>query len=350
MSNPFLNIGIGMMERGLLPDVLIRRCISSLCTQRLKTETAINDQVQKEKFFDFIRQMDAGPIALLPEKANEQHYELPPEFFELVLGKHRKYSSAFWATGTEYLEDAEKRALSLTCEHAELADGMDILELGCGWGSLSLWMAEHYPNSRITGVSNSAPQRQYILNQAHQRGLKNLHIITADMNQFDITTKFDRVVSVEMFEHIRNHRALMKNISRWLNPDGKFFMHIFVHRSLAYEFQTHGTSNWMGKYFFTGGIMPSDDLPLQFQDDLAFVTRWKWSGVHYEQTANAWLKNLDEKRDLAMPILIATYGKPNAKLWFNRWRVFFMACAELWGYAEGNEWWVSHYLFSNKPK
>ena len=349
MSNPVLNIGINLMERGLLPDMLIRRSIRSLCAQRLKTEASNGEHSQKEKLSAFIRQMDSGPIAPVPEKANEQHYELPPEFFNLVLGKHCKYSSAFWGTGTEYLEDAEKRALSLTCEHAELSDGMDILELGCGWGSLSLWMAERYPHSKITGVSNSAPQRKYIFEQASRRGLKNVQIITADMNQFDITSKFDRVLSVEMFEHMRNHRALMKKISNWLKPDGKFFMHIFVHKSLAYEFQTQGTTDWMGKYFFTGGIMPSDDLPLQFQDDLSFLSRWKWPGTHYEKTANAWLKNLDEKKAFVMPILIATYGTQNAKLWFNRWRVFFMACAELWGYSQGEEWWVSHYLFSRKP-
>ena len=349
MLEQILKVGVDWMERGLLPDALIRYNIRKLCTQRIAEECKGDCGAQQQALSSFIATMDAGPIAPVPQKANEQHYELPPDFFSYCLGKHRKYSSCLFSVGVTTLDEAEAKALAETCEHAELKDGQDVLELGCGWGSLSLWMAEHYPNSKITGVSNSAPQRKYILDQARDRGLSNLTIITADMNAFEIDQQFDRVVSVEMFEHMRNHRKLMHNVSNWLREDGKFFMHIFVHRQFAYEFQTEGEDNWLGKYFFTGGIMPSDDLPLHFQDDLRILKRWRWSGTHYERTANAWLSNLDRNREKVMPILIEAYGKDEAVRWFNRWRVFYMACAELWGYRNGQEWWVSHYLFEKHP-
>lgn len=348
MSETTLSISLDLVERGLVPDALVRRGIRSMCAQRLRDETRRSCEQQQEALAAFIDQMDAGPIAPVPAKANEQHYELPPAFFGLALGKHRKYSSTYWPDSVQSLDEAEARALALTCEHAQLTDGQDVLELGCGWGSLSLWMAEHYPASRIVGVSNSARQRDHILNQARQRGLTNLEIITADMNAFAIDRQFDRVVSVEMFEHMRNHRKLMNRVAGWLRPEGKFFMHIFVHRTLAYAFQTEGSDNWLGKYFFTGGIMPSDELPLHFQDDLRIERRWRWNGTHYEKTANAWLENLDRNKPTAMQILSQAYGPAEATRWFNRWRVFFMACAELWGYRNGQEWWVSHYLF-NKP-
>jgi cyclopropane-fatty-acyl-phospholipid synthase len=294
--------------------------------------------------------MNQSPIALVPELANTQHYEVPAEFFQLCLGKHRKYSSCFWLPDTRTLDEAEANALKLSCEHADLANGQQVLELGCGWGSLTLWMAEHYPQSSITAVSNSNSQREYIQATAKARGLHNIQVITCDMNTFNpadhgIKHQFNRVVSVEMFEHMRNHQLLYKKVHDWLLPGGKFFMHIFVHRSTPYAFEVQGDDDWMSQFFFSGGMMPSDDLPLHFQDHLKLKQRWRWDGTHYEKTANAWLDNMDLHKDKITPILESTYGAENAEQWRNRWRIFYMACAELFGYRHGQEWWVTHYQF-----
>jgi cyclopropane-fatty-acyl-phospholipid synthase len=239
--------------------------------------------------------------------------------------------------------------LDLTCDRADLADGMDILELGCGWGSLTLWMAENYPNSTITAVSNSAGQREYILAEATRRGLSNVGVLTRDMNDFHIDQRFDRVVSVEMFEHMRNYRELFRRVAGWLRDEGRFFMHIFCHRSTPYEFVDRGPGDWMSRYFFSGGIMPSDDLPLHFQDHLALERRWRLDGRHYEKTANAWLANMDARRDDVTAILGRVYGDDQVQRWWMRWRMFFMACAELFGYEDGQQWWVGHYLFRRRP-
>jgi cyclopropane-fatty-acyl-phospholipid synthase len=289
--------------------------------------------------------MDRSPIALVPELANEQHYEVPPEFFSLVLGDRAKYSCCHWGDGVQTLDEAEIEGLEITCRHAGIEDGMDVLDLGCGWGSLSLWIAEHYPNTRITSVSNSGPQGDHIRRLAEERGLRNLRVLTADMNDFDPAGTFDRIVSVEMFEHMRNHRELFRRINGWLNPGGRFFMHIFCHRSCVYEFLDEGPSDWMGRHFFSGGIMPSDNLPLRFQHHLKLVRQHRWGGRHYERTANAWLENMDRQRERIMPILARTYGEERADQWFGRWRIFFMACAELFAFNNGQEWYVSHYLF-----
>ncbi len=284
----------------------------------------------------------------MPDKANEQHYEVPTDLFRLTLGQHMKYSSCYWQDDVIHLDQAEADSLQLTCEHADVQDGMDILELGCGWGSLSLWMASHYPNANITSVSNSHSQREYIMHQAIERDIHNLEVITVDMNDFRIDKTFDRVVSVEMFEHMRNYKKLYAMIADLLNPGGHFFKHIFVHRAVPYEFLVRDESDWMSQYFFSGGIMPSDELPLFFQDKLAIKNRWRWNGTHYEKTANAWLANMDEHSDQIMPLLANTYGKDNAMKWFMRWRMFYMSCAELFGYGNGQQWWVSHYLFEKK--
>jgi cyclopropane-fatty-acyl-phospholipid synthase len=226
-----------------------------------------------------------------------------------------------------------------------LRDGQRILELGCGWGSLTLWMAAHYPNARITAVSNSNSQRVHILAEAARRSLHNVTVLTADMNAFETDGRYDRVVSVEMFEHMRNWAELLRRVGNWLVPGGRFFMHVFVHRSVPYAFDVRDASDWMSEHFFSGVMMPSDDLALRFQDDLRCLRRWRWDGTHYEKTANAWLANIDAQRNEVLPILAATYGDDAAGQWLQRWRIFFMACAELFGYNGGQEWWVSHYLF-----
>jgi cyclopropane-fatty-acyl-phospholipid synthase len=343
-------IAVDWLEQGYVPDRVVRSGIRRLCEQRLG-ELASGDCEAAERLTgEFVRGMDAAPVALVPHLANEQHYEVPVEFFGLVLGARRKYSSCWWPEGVASLEQAEAAALAATCEHAALADGQDVLELGCGWGSLTLWMAERYPASRITAVSNSSSQRRYILGKAARHGLRNVRVITADMNEFAPAREFDRVVSVEMFEHMRNWRELFSRVHGWLRPGGRFFMHVFCHRSTPYAFVDNGPSDWMSRHFFSGGMMPSDELALRFQDALRFVRRWRWAGTHYERTANAWLANLDARRESALPLLAATHGEAHALQWLQRWRIFFMACAELFGYRGGQEWWVSHYLFERAAR
>ena len=341
-------LAVNWTEQGLVPDAVIRAGIRRLLVERLAEIRASDAEVSAAAAEDFVAMMDVAPAALVPDLANEQHYEVPAAFFAQVLDKRRKYSSCYWTEGARDLDTAAEAALALTCERAGLADGQDILELGCGWGSLTLWMARQYPRSRITAVSNSASQREHILAEALHHGYLNVTVITADMNTFDAPRRYDRVVSVEMFEHMRNWRLLFGRVHRWLKPGGRFFMHVFCHRSVPYAFTVRDASDWMSRFFFSGGMMPSDDLALRFQDRLRLVQRWRWDGRHYEKTANAWLENLDARRDQAMPVLEATYGETDAAQWLMRWRIFFMACAEMFGYRGGQEWWVSHYLFE-KP-
>jgi cyclopropane-fatty-acyl-phospholipid synthase len=336
---------IGWTETGLVPDSAIRAGIRRLLAARLEEINARNIERAAEDLNAFVAAMRESEVAPVPELANEQHYEVPAAFFDLVLGKHRKYSSGYWPEQCPSLDSAEAESLRLTCEHAGIEDGHSILELGCGWGSLTLWMAERYPRSRITGVSNSNGQRQHIEAEAARRGLGNLSILTRDMNDFEAADRYDRIVSVEMFEHMRNYPELFSRIERWLNPQGRFLMHIFCHRNCAYPFEDNGPGDWMSRHFFSGGIMPSADLPLHFQEDLALERRWFWDGRHYEKTANAWLANMDRRKDAVMPVLAATYGRERAAQWFMRWRIFFMACAELFGHARGQQWLVGHYRF-----
>ena len=335
-------------EKGLVPDNIIRSGIRQLCRQRLKDINAHDPEASAEFLEAFVERMNRSPIALVPELANEQHYEVPAAFFDEVLGIHAKYSCCQWDDTVNSLDEAEQAALLTTCERAGIQNGMKVLDLGCGWGSLSLWIAANFPDCTVTSVSNSAPQRRHIETLARERGLENIEVLTCDMNDFEPPGRYDRIVSVEMFEHMRNYRELFRRIHCWLKPGGQFFMHIFCHRSNVYEFLDEGPSDWMGRHFFSGGIMPSDDLPLRFQDRLRLLHRYRWNGKHYERTANAWLANMDHKRDQIMPIMADTYGEDSAERWFQRWRIFFMACAELFGFDDGREWYVSHYLFGRQ--
>ena len=337
---------IDLCERGLVPDFLTRYGIRKLCEQRLRDEHDGDLDRADARFRTLLSELRSSPIAIETAAANEQHYEVPTRFFELSLGKRLKYSGCYYPDGNETLDEAEEKMLALYGERAELKDGMRILELGCGWGSLTLWMAERFPNSRITGVSNSRTQREHILGQAAARGLANVEIITTDVNRLDLSPEtFDRCVSIEMFEHMRNYDTLLGNIARWLKPGGKLFVHIFCHRSLMYPFETEGSDNWMGRYFFTGGLMPSADTLLHFQSALRIEQRWVLSGIHYEKTANHWLENQDRHAEEVHRVLAETYGAKNAAVWAQRWRMFWMACAELFGYAGGSEWGVAHYRF-----
>jgi cyclopropane-fatty-acyl-phospholipid synthase len=342
-----VSLSMRLLERDLLPDFLIRHGIRRLLKARLIEEDRGGPEAQQQHLMKLIARLRQSPIAINTADANLQHYELPCGFFERVLGAHLKYSACYYRDAGETLDQAEANMLALTAERANLHDGDRILELGCGWGSLSLWMAEHYPKSAITVVSNSRTQKRFIDARAAARGLGNLEVVTCDANQlsFPEGTRFDRVVSVEMFEHMRNYETLMRRIAGWLAPRGTLFVHIFTHRCYAYPFEVRDESDWMAKYFFTGGIMPSDDLLLYFQNDLRILEHWQVDGRHYSRTSEHWLQNMDRNRAEIEPILAETYGEAEVRRWWVYWRVFFMSCAELWGYANGREWLVSHYLF-----
>jgi len=338
-----------LLEKDKLPDFAIRAGIRHLLKQRLKDEDKGNPEAQQEHFMKLIAELRSSAIAVNTAEANEQHYEVPAEFYTKVLGKHLKYSSGYWKEGVTDIDTSERDMLEITCQRAELKDGQKVLELGCGWGSLSLFMAEKYPNSRITSVSNSHSQKAFIDEQARKRNITNLTIITADMNVFETDEKFDRAVSVEMFEHMRNYELLLKKIAGFLNADGKLFVHIFTHREYAYKFEVLDETDWMSKYFFTGGIMPSDHLLLYFPNHFHIEKHWRVSGMHYSKTSEAWLKNIDANKPAIMDVMKNVYGEQQAIRWWVYWRIFFMACAELWGYSNGNEWMVSHYLLQKAP-
>ncbi|WP_295649996.1 cyclopropane-fatty-acyl-phospholipid synthase family protein [uncultured Mucilaginibacter sp.] len=334
-----------LLEQNKIPDFLIRKGIRQLLKKRLEEEDMGNTEAQQAHLMKLIDFLKSSPIAVNTADANQQHYEVPTQFYQYCLGKHLKYSCGYWKPGVVDIDTSEADMLEITCERAELAEGQNVLELGCGWGSLSLYMSEKFPKSTFTVVSNSRTQKLHIDEQAKQRGIKNLTVITADMNTFTIDDKFDRVVSVEMFEHMRNYQLLMAKVASFLKDDGKLFIHIFTHKEYAYLFEVKGEDDWMSKYFFTGGIMPSDDLLFYFNDDLLVEQHWHVNGQHYAKTSEAWLENMDEHKAEIMPLFEQTYGKDQAVKWWVYWRLFYMACAELWNYKEGNEWIVSHYLF-----
>ncbi|RDS83573.1 class I SAM-dependent methyltransferase [Dyella monticola] len=339
---------LGLAERGLIPDGLLRYGIRQHCALRLREQRIGGTSAQANRFQRMIEELRHSPIAIHTDAANAQHYELPAEFFKLCLGPHLKYSGCYYPTGDESLAEAEQAMLTLYGERADLANGQSILELGCGWGSLTLWMAERYPAARITAVSNSQRQRAHIEAECLKRGLFNVRVITHDVNTLQLeAAQFDRCVSVEMFEHMRNYGQLMGRIASWLKPKGKLFVHIFAHRTLMYPFETTGNDNWMGLHFFTGGLMPSTDTLLWFQQDLSLEHRWLVDGTHYQRTANHWLERQDDQRGQVMKVLTHAYGA-KAPLWFQRWRMFWMACAELFGYASGQEWQIAHYRFARR--
>ena len=344
-----LQKAISAAEKGKLPDSCIRYGIRRLLAERLSMIHSPHGAQMATALQQFITTMHDAPIALLPQQANEQHYEVPSDFFKKILGEKLKYSSCYWDNSTKNINDAEIKSLQLSCQHAQIHDGMNILELGCGWGSLSLWMAEQYPTATITAVSNSHSQRSYIEQQAANRDLNNLNVVTADMNNFTThNNHYDRVVSIEMFEHMRNWHVIFNKVSQWLKDDGKFFMHIFVHRDTAYPFEVHDASDWMTQHFFAGGMMPSDDLPLFFQQNLLIEQRWRWNGQHYSTTLNTWLATMDKQKKEILAIFNKTYGAEQAQQWWGRWRMFLMASAELFAYNRGETWYVNHYLFNKR--
>lgn len=338
---------IALAEKRLVPDSLIRVGIRQLLKKRLSDEF-FDDPTRREiRYNGLLQELSASPIAIETHAANDQHYEVPAQFFKYVLGENLKYSACYWDKNTETLGQAEENMLDLYLKNAQIQDGQDILELGCGWGSLTLWMAQRFPNSNIVAVSNSASQREHIESQSRLRQLDNVRVMTCDVNKLSIDRRFDRVVSIEMFEHVRNYESLLSRISGWLKPDGKLFVHIFCHKVLAYPFETEGRDDWMGRYFFSGGLMPARDTLLRFQKHMTIEEQWNYSGKHYQRTAEAWLSNLDQYRAPIKSLFDEIYGQDQAQLWLQRWRLFFMACAELFGYENGTQWMVAHYRFKN---
>ena len=336
---------IRLAEKGVLPDFLIRFGIRKLSKVRLdRAKYSTKEEVAK-RHQDWVSYLKKSPIALVPEKANEQHYEVPPLFFKYCLGPNLKYSSGYWPDHISTLEESELAMLELSCERAKIEDGNTILELGCGWGSLTCFMAKKYTNSQITAVSNSIDQRKYILERCTKNNIKNVKVITADMNDFEIQDKFDNVISIEMFEHMRNYKKLLSKISNFLNEKGSLFIHIFSHEFLTYPFENEGDGDWMAREFFSGGMMPSHNLLLYFQDDLKIDQVWRLSGTHYEKTSLAWLNEMDKNKRYIIEIFKETYGEKNARIWFQRWRIFYLSCEQLFGYNNGTEWGVSHYRF-----
>jgi cyclopropane-fatty-acyl-phospholipid synthase len=343
----------GLMERlvdsGRVPEPLLRAGIRAICALRLREQRA-SVTAQQERIADLVEHLSASEIAIETEAANRQHYEVPAELFVRMLGPHLKYSGCYWPSGVTTLGAAESAMLELYAERAELSapEVRRVLDLGCGWGSFSLWAAARHPEHEIWAVSNSHSQRKYIEEVARQRGLANLRVITADVRRLELPQRFDRVVSIEMFEHMRNYRALMAKIAGWLAPGGKLFVHIFAHRQHAYPFDSHGPSDWMAREFFSGGLMPSASLLHRFQDHLAIEHEWHLDGTHYARTAEAWHDNLRAHWAEVVDGFARLGAKPDALRRAHRWRVFTLACAEMFGYRRGTEWIVAHYRFARR--
>lgn len=340
------------LGKGFVPEFILRLGIRRMLSQTIESKAAGTAETEISRRLEFVEDLKSRPIAVKTSEANEQHYEVPTEFFKLVLGPHMKYSSALWSENLEpkwqNLGKAEEDMLALTCRRAQLGPGQKLLELGCGWGSLSLYIAEKFPDCTLLSLSNSRTQREYIESEAAKRGLTNIKVTTCNIENFEAQEKFDRVLSVEMFEHLKNYDLLLERIASWLNPQGKLFVHIFTHKSLQYHYEDSDGSDWLTRHFFEGGMMPSDPLMLYFQRSLQIKDHWRVKGVNYQKTAEAWLQNMSRHKQEIMPVLASTYGAAEAKCWWVYWRLFFLSCAELWGYQKGEEWMLSHYLFE-KP-
>lgn len=345
---PFAGKLIELAEQGRLPDSTVRYGIRRLCKKRLKDEFIDHPEYQQDRYQKLIEELRTSPIAIETEAANTQHYEVATDFYLASLGKRLKYSCAYYPDTNTTLDQAEEEMLALYSKRAELDNDQRILELGCGWGSLTLWMAEKYPRSKITAISNSSTQKSYIDHLCRESGFDNVTVITADVNNLELeSAQFDRVISIEMFEHMRNYRQLFERISNWLTSDGKLFIHIFAHRNVMYPFDVKSEQDWMSKYFFTGGLMPSIDTLLHFQEQLKIESRWLINGQHYQKTCNHWLEKTDKNKERIIDAFKENYTEKEAKLWFHRWRIFYMSCAELFGLDNGRQWLVAHYLFSN---
>uniref|UniRef100_A0A7S3DNC6 Polyketide synthase methyltransferase domain-containing protein n=1 Tax=Entomoneis paludosa TaxID=265537 RepID=A0A7S3DNC6_9STRA len=343
---------IPMVKMGLVPDFLIRFGIRVQLYNHLNVLAADNVETELKNKTEIVHKLKTMPIAIATDEANEQHYEVPAKFYDLCLGPRKKYSSGLWPNKDTTFEESEVAMLEHYCQLAGVEDGMSIVDLGCGWGSLTLHLAERYPNAKITGISNSHSQREYILNTAKERGYNvgNITIVTCnvsdDKGALDVVKGNDRVMTVEMFEHMKNYDHLMEKVNGFLKPGGKLFVHIFTHKDYTYHFD----KGWMSDNFFTGGTMPSDDLLLYFANHFKIENHWRVNGTNYEKTSNGWLDYLDKswKSGELKPVLAQAYGEGNEREWYVNWRLFFLACAELWGLENGNEWIVSLYLFERR--
>lgn len=343
-----VKIMVGSLEKNLLPDAVIRRLTRLLLASRLRSGYKPTSQLQLSDLLHFVHSLREMPIAIQTEKPKSQHYELPTSFFKLVLGKHMKYSCCYFSDEVTNLDAAEKAMLDLYCERAQLKDGHAVLDVGCGWGSLVLYIAQKYSNCRITGICNSVTQKAFIEEQCSELQLQNVEIKVADISTFEMDGSYDRIFSIEMFEHMKNYRDLLKKLSNWMKPDGLLFVHYFCHKAFAYHFEDVNDDDWITRYFFTGGTMPSANLLLYFQDDVSVVSHWLVDGKHYAQTSEEWLKRMDSNLGSIRPIMESTYGEDSATKWTVYWRTFFIAVAELFGYNNGDEWMVAHFLFKKK--